>query len=107
AGAGCCWAFEPRGRTFASGSWAEEGEGAQPALKLWNAATGDLQRTLPCFTRGTDVTALAFSSDGERLAAASWVLQGKLATGVVQWWDTATWKQQPGELRGFKGRVTK
>lgn len=53
--------FSPDGRILASGSWDE-------TVKLWNVATGTLQRTLNSFG---SVTGVHFSPDGRTLAVES------------------------------------
>jgi WD40 repeat protein len=56
-------AFNPDGKTFASGSWDE-------SITLWNLDSG---RKLYTLTRtATGVLSLAFSPDGETLASDSW-----------------------------------
>jgi WD40 repeat protein len=56
-------AFNPDGKTFASGSWDE-------SITLWNLDSG---RKLYTVTRtATGVLSLAFSPDGETLASDSW-----------------------------------
>lgn len=56
-----CLAFSPDGKTIATG-------GTEPAVKLWNATTGELIGKLE--GHSDQVHALAFSADGRSLASA-------------------------------------
>ena len=56
-----CLAYSPDGKTVATG-------GTEPAVKLWDAATGELRGKLEGHT--DQVHALAYSTDGRRLASA-------------------------------------
>src|SRR5262249_9512895 len=73
-------AYSPDGRRIASGNWGTPGE-----IKIWDARTGELERTIN--TGGTSVLALGWSPspDGTptRLAAGA-------VSGVVQLWDPDT-----------------
>jgi WD40 repeat protein/serine/threonine protein kinase len=53
-------------------------------IRLWDAATGKPRATLQADTHG--VNAVAFSPDGQYLAAA-------ILTGIVKIWDTRTWME--------------
>src|SRR5947209_483206 len=70
---GCVWAlaFSPDGRRLASGS-------EDDTVKLWDARTGELERTL--LGHGSRIECLAFSPDGGRLASGS-------DDGTVRLWD--------------------
>ncbi|MFI0934985.1 hypothetical protein ACH4RG_25110 [Streptomyces sp. NPDC021019] len=75
-------AFSPDGHTLATGG---------NRIRLWDAATGRLRKTL---TGHPDVTLLAFSPDGGTLASAG-------NDHVVRLWDTATErlrKRLPGHI---------
>jgi len=65
-------------------------------VRLWDPATGTQQAVLTGHTR--EVTAVAFSPDGLRLASASW-------DETVRVWDPATGTQQAA-LTGHTGRVS-
>jgi WD40 repeat protein len=88
-----CLAYSPDNRLLASGD-------ADQKVKVWEAATGEEVLSLP---RDTDlpghtnyVIAVAFSSDGRRLASASW--------HEVIVWDTKTGKKVT-TLRGVVGPI--
>ncbi|KAI3055665.1 hypothetical protein CBS147353_11284 [Aspergillus niger] len=71
-------AFSPDGQTVVSGS-------DDSTIKLWNAATGELQQTLE--GHSASVTAVAFSPDGQTVVSGSYDRTIKLwnaATGELQ-----------------------
>jgi WD40 repeat protein len=70
-------AFSPDGRYLASGSDGGKGRRPEYFVTVWEAATGKPERILP---HGQEVTAVAFSPDGMRLAAA-----GDKAVTVWDW----------------------
>jgi WD40 repeat protein/serine/threonine protein kinase len=74
-------AISPDGETVATGL----GGGGPYVVQLWDASAGELLREL--VGHGNGVLALAFSSDGARMASGSWDASAKL-------WDTETAKEQ-------------
>jgi len=70
-------AFSPDGKTLASGT-------ADGTIKLWDAGTGSLARTLRDFHNLDSVGSLAFSADGKTVASSSHTDQ------TVSLWDAAT-----------------
>jgi WD40 repeat protein len=75
-----CLALSPDGRLIAAG------DPSTKAVKLWNAATGALERTLS--TGKTQPWSLAFSPDGKALVIGG---QNDDHSGQVQLWDAQTW----------------
>jgi sugar lactone lactonase YvrE len=82
-------AFSPDGALVASVSG--------QTVKVWEAASGKVLRTLPTGTSQADV---AFSPDGKRLASA-----GGVAGGEIMVWDTGTW-QSVYTLKGHSNWIT-
>jgi WD40 repeat protein len=80
-------AFSPDGRALASG-------GLEGALKLWDVASGAERATL--VTAGEETAAVAFSPDGQTLAAA--------IDRTVLLWDMATGNCR-ARLMGHEGKV--
>ena len=71
-----CVAFDPQGGTLASGSY-------DNTVKLWDAQSGKLLRTLEGHTRGVDI--VVFSSDGRLLAS-------KSDDQTIRLWSCETWE---------------
>jgi WD40 repeat protein len=83
-------AFSPDGKRLASaGSYAEAGK-SKGEVRVWDAATGRLERTLGV---ERDAFAVAFSPDGKRLAAGG-------LDGSVCLWEAASGR----EVRRFRGQ---
>ncbi|KAL8637402.1 MAG: hypothetical protein Q9228_005321 [Teloschistes exilis] len=82
-------AFSPDGKRIASGSF-------DKTIKVWDAATGDLEKTLAGHSDW--VTAVAFSPDGKRIASGSW-------DKTIRVWDAATGDLEK-TLAGHSKRVT-
>jgi len=75
-----CLALSPDGKLVVGG------DPSKKAIKLWNAATGALERTLS--TGKTQPWSLAFSPDGKTLVIGG---QNDNHSGQVQLWDAQTW----------------
>src|SRR5262249_36298770 len=84
---GTAWALSPDGRWIAAARPQIGNEGSKPgeptAIKVWDAATGELVRTIRA--RLSDRITLAFSPDGKRLA-----YSGGYRDRLVSLWDVAT-----------------
>ncbi len=83
-------AISPDGRVLTSGSGFED-----PAIRVWDAATGQLIRQLNEHTSW--VCDLAFTRDGRRLISAA-------ADQTIRFWDTSTWSETK-VLRGHTDEI--
>jgi eukaryotic-like serine/threonine-protein kinase len=83
-------AFSPDGGWLAEANY-------DGSVKLWNAATGELGRSLP---HTGNVECVAFSPDGQRLASAG-------VDKTVRIWDATRLdeKQEPREVLGLRGHM--
>jgi WD40 repeat protein len=92
-----CMQFSPDGRRVATDT--EHGSyriGTRPGLRLWNAATGEVDKVLP--SEGAD--ALKFSSDGRRLLAVK--IGGKATLFDVEAGrELQTWKSSKKDWQTF------
>jgi WD40 repeat protein len=107
-----CVTFSPDGKMVAAGM-----ESGTPhvtphygEVKIWDAASGRLLKTLKGENRRNIEMAVAFSPRGDTLATASEGSERQLsdkypATSEVLLWDVATWKVRE-VLRGDQGEVT-
>ena len=82
-------AMSPDGRVLASGSGFED-----PAIRIWDTATGRLLFPLPGHTSW--VGKLAFTRDGRLISGA--------ADQTIRFWDTSTWTETQ-VLRGHSDEV--
>ncbi|HEU4478873.1 MAG TPA: PQQ-binding-like beta-propeller repeat protein [Pyrinomonadaceae bacterium] len=79
-------AFSPDGKIIASGGGEDTRDDQQQphAIKFWDAATGDLLRSVE---RESQVRSVAFSPDGKAIASDSW------GNNAVVLWDTESGKK--------------
>jgi WD40 repeat protein len=91
-GPGGALAFSPDGKTLATGSYLRKNN----AVKLWEAATGQLLQTFPA-TQNRPIVCVTFSPDGKTLASADdrAILLRELASG-----------RERRTLTGHTGRVS-
>jgi Tol biopolymer transport system component/serine/threonine protein kinase len=83
--------FLPHRATLATGNSRAEDEAMLGGeIDLWNAQTGDMERSLAGFSG--DVVSLAFSPDGRMLAAGT---SAPLGTSEVRLWQVGTWEVWP------------
>jgi WD40 repeat protein len=95
-------AFSPNGKIIAAGL----SDGTSGFVRMWNAATGKVLRSLPVEKVSIDVTGVAFSPDGKTLAC-SYGLSGSgqdAWIGMVKIWRTSDHKVL-GTLKGHKQSV--
>ena len=90
-------AFTPDGRTLASSGTRRSTNFAVGEVKLWNALTGELNKTLEY---RTPVLGIAFSPDGKMLAVRKSILNE--AKGEVKLWNIQTGKEER-TLKADKG----
>lgn len=83
-------AYSPDGNTLASG-------GYDHAIRLWDAATGQIKATFP--EHESRVTCIAFSPDGRTLASG-----GGYDDKTIRLWDVAT-REQKAVLTGHQAHV--
>lgn len=82
-------AFAPTGDRLVSG-------GAGGAVRVWDAKSWKLLRTIPA--SGERIAALAFSPDGSRIFSGDW-------SSVVRQWEIATGREAGTALRAERGLV--
>jgi WD40 repeat protein/beta-lactamase regulating signal transducer with metallopeptidase domain len=85
-----CLAFSPDGKFLVTGATSE------PALKVWDVATGEERLALRAASTSY-IRCLAFSADGKMLATGH-------GDGVVGLWNTSTWRESH-TLRGHTGQM--
>ena len=90
-------AYTPDGKTLASSGTRRAPNFSVGEVKLWNALTGDLIRTLEY---RTPVSGIAFSPDGKTLAVRKNILNE--SKGEVKLSDVQTWKEGR-TLKGDRG----
>ena len=95
-------AYSPDGRLIASAGGNHYESGVPGEVVLWDAATGQLVRSLP----GLELAAygVAFSPDGRRLAVAEGDRNDPKVPGVISIWDVGT-GQPLARWRGHTSRV--
>jgi WD40 repeat protein len=74
-------AFSPDGKTLATG-------GQDNHIRLWDVATGKLQRAIKAHNAPAGVSRLAYCPDGKLLASAGW-----FGGGTVKLWDVGTGRE--------------
>lgn len=86
-------AMSPDGKLVAAGSLQliPPGNKMKKWIKLWNAQTGKLVRTLEFGEEGPGPMSLAFSPDSKTFVIGC---QKDGNAGQVQWWDAQTWKMK-------------
>lgn len=95
-------AFGPEGKRLvaAGGVWGQSGN-TEGEVTIWDITTGQQLLTLKGHIH--DVTSVAFSPGGTRIASGSWTLEGpkKLNSGEVKVWDAASGQ----EVLALKGHT--
>jgi WD40 repeat protein len=86
-------ALSPDGKLVAAGSLqlTPAGNSMKKWIKLWNAQTGKLARTLEFGEAGPWPITFAFSHDSKTFVIGC---QKDVNAGQVQWWDAQTWKMK-------------
>ncbi|HEY7330475.1 MAG TPA: sigma-70 family RNA polymerase sigma factor [Gemmataceae bacterium] len=85
-------ALSPDGKRVAAGSHQliPPGNRSKKWIKLWNAQTGKLERTLEFAEAEPGPISFAFSPDSKTFVLGC---QKDVDAGQVQWWDAQTWKR--------------